>query len=147
MQLRGVTFYYKDSAEKGPHHRQYGLIAEEVAKVYPDLVQYDKQGKPFTVYYHLLIPMLLNELQREHRHFQAQDRKLAQQQTEMAAMKAAHQAEVAALKTELMAQHSEIVSLQQAQQQQIKALARLSASLQPAQTPEGAQKAVFIHRQ
>ncbi len=37
-----------------------------MAKVYPDLVQYDKQGKPFTVYYHLLTPMLLNELQKEH---------------------------------------------------------------------------------
>jgi len=46
---------------------QYGLIAEEVAKVFPDLVQYDKQGKPFTIYYHLLTPMILNELQKEHK--------------------------------------------------------------------------------
>src|SRR5208282_5780296 len=67
MQLRPVTFRYKDSAEKGKHVLQYGLIAEEVAKVYPDLVQYDKAGKPFTIYYHLLTPMLLNELQKEHR--------------------------------------------------------------------------------
>ena len=37
MQLRPVTFRYKDTAEKGTHPLQYGLIAEEVAKVYPNL--------------------------------------------------------------------------------------------------------------
>ena len=67
MQLRPVTFRYKEAAENGAHPVQYGLIAEEVAKVYPELVQYDKAGKPFTIYYHLLTPMLLNELQKAHR--------------------------------------------------------------------------------
>ena len=45
----------------------YGLIAEEVAKVFPDLVVYDKGGKPETIKYRLPAPMLLNELQKEHR--------------------------------------------------------------------------------
>ena len=45
---------------------QYGLIAEEVEKVDPNLVAYDKDGKIFTVKYHLLTPLLLNELQKEH---------------------------------------------------------------------------------
>ena len=45
---------------------EFGLIAEEVAKVYPDMVQYDKDGKPFTVYYQQLTPMMLNELQKAH---------------------------------------------------------------------------------
>ena len=66
MDLRPVTFRYKEASSDGTHPIQYGLIAEEVAKVYPDLVQYDKDGKPFTVYYHLLTPMMLNELQKAH---------------------------------------------------------------------------------
>ena len=45
---------------------QYGLIAEEVAKVYPDMVAYDKDGQPYTVRYQFLAPMLLNELQKQH---------------------------------------------------------------------------------
>jgi hypothetical protein len=66
MKLRPVTFHYKAAVDKGSHLLQYGLIAEEVAKVYPDLVQYDDQGKPFTVRYHLINVMLLNELQKQH---------------------------------------------------------------------------------
>jgi len=71
MDLRPVSFRYKDASDDGTHPTQYGLIAEEVAKVYPDLVQYDKQGKPFTVYYHLLTPMMLNELQKAHQEIQS----------------------------------------------------------------------------
>ena len=43
----------------------YGLIAEEVADVYPDLVVKDADGQVQTVQYHKLVPMLLNELQKE----------------------------------------------------------------------------------
>jgi hypothetical protein len=80
MDLRPVEFRYKEAAPDGSHPIQCGLIAEEVAKVYPDLVQYDKQGKPFTVYYHLLTPMMLNELQKAHH-------QLAAQQTEFSSLK------------------------------------------------------------
>ena len=45
---------------------EYGLIAEEVAEVYPDLVVRGAGGQVETVQYHKLIPMLLNELQKEH---------------------------------------------------------------------------------
>jgi hypothetical protein len=65
-QLRPVTFYYKPQYDDGTHSLQYGLIAEEVAEVYPEMVAYDKDGKPYTVKYQLLAPMLLNELQKEH---------------------------------------------------------------------------------
>ena len=44
---------------------QYGLVAEEVARVYPEMVSYGKDGKPWTVRYQLLAPMLLNELQKQ----------------------------------------------------------------------------------
>ncbi|HKI01009.1 MAG TPA: tail fiber domain-containing protein [Thermoanaerobaculia bacterium] len=66
MKLRPVSFHYKDGVDDGTRLPQYGLIAEEVAKVYPDLVQYDDQGKPFTVRYHAINAMLLNELQKQH---------------------------------------------------------------------------------
>ncbi len=77
MKLRPVTFHYKTD---GSHLLQYGLIAEEVAKVYPDLVQYDDQGKPFTVRYHLINVMLLNELQKEHGRTEELQAKLDQQE-------------------------------------------------------------------
>jgi hypothetical protein len=63
--LRPVTFRYKQAQNDGSHPLQYGLIAEEVADVYPDLVQYDsKTGEPNTALYHVLPAMLLNEFQK-----------------------------------------------------------------------------------
>jgi hypothetical protein len=64
MNLRPVTFLYKNEIDKEDRTLQYGLIAEEVAEVYPELVQYEKDGEPFTVRYHELGPMLLNEVQK-----------------------------------------------------------------------------------
>src|SRR5262249_48914637 len=61
-QLRPVTFRYKQDPQG---QRQYGLIAEEVAKVYPELVTKGADGKVESVQYHELIPMLLNEVQRQ----------------------------------------------------------------------------------
>ena len=49
---------------------QPGLIAEEVAEVYPDLVVRSPEGTIDTVQYHKLTTMLLNELQKQHRHVQ-----------------------------------------------------------------------------
>ena len=66
FQLRPVTFFYKPQYDDGSHILQYGLIAEEVAKIYPDLVVYGEDGQPQTIRYHLLTPMLLNELQKQH---------------------------------------------------------------------------------
>jgi hypothetical protein len=66
MKLRPVTFLYKPEYSNGDRTLQYGLIAEEVAQVYPDLVAYDNDGQPYTVRYQYLAPMLLNELQKEH---------------------------------------------------------------------------------
>src|SRR5262249_50206184 len=61
--LRPVVFRYK----AGPGERQYGLIAEEVAKVYPELVTRNAQGQIETIRYHELAPMLLNEVQHQQR--------------------------------------------------------------------------------
>jgi hypothetical protein len=61
-QLRAVTFHLK-TEPKGPV--QYGLIAEEVARVYPELVIRDEKGQVQGVRYEELAPMLLNEVQRQ----------------------------------------------------------------------------------
>jgi predicted nuclease with TOPRIM domain len=65
MDLRPVTFRYKKAAEDGSKPLQYGLIAEEVAEVYPDLVAYSKDGQPEAVQYQNVNAMLLNEVQRQ----------------------------------------------------------------------------------
>jgi Chaperone of endosialidase len=73
LQLRPVTFRYKQAQNDGSHPLQYGLIAEEVAEVYPELVRNSPEGEANTVLYHVLPAMLLNELQKQHRHIEAQD--------------------------------------------------------------------------
>jgi hypothetical protein len=65
LQLRPVTFLYKPQYDDGSHALQYGLIAEEVAKLYPEMVGYDKDGQPSGIKYQSLAPMLLNELQKQ----------------------------------------------------------------------------------
>jgi hypothetical protein len=67
LSLRPVTFHYKTDGENTP---QFGLIAEEVAKVNPALVLPDKEGKPYTVRYDAVNAMLLNEFLKEHREVQ-----------------------------------------------------------------------------
>ena len=62
--LRPVTYRYQQPYEDGSKPRDYGLIAEEVAQVFPDLVVKSPDGEIETVQYHKLIPMLLNELQK-----------------------------------------------------------------------------------
>jgi hypothetical protein len=64
--LRPVTFRYLPGEEdEAVQPKQYGLIAEEVAEVLPTLVSYDDQGRPSTVRYSLLTPLLLNQVQRQ----------------------------------------------------------------------------------
>src|SRR6185295_2102306 len=66
MRLRPVTFKYKPELDPSGT-TQYGLIAEEVQEVLPNLVARDKEGKIETVKYHLLAAMLLNEVQKQQR--------------------------------------------------------------------------------
>jgi Chaperone of endosialidase len=86
LQLRPVSFHLK-SDPKGV--LQYGLIAEEVAKVYPDLVIRDGSGRIDGVRYDELAPMLLNELQQQQQHSAAQDAKISQLMGELTEMHAA----------------------------------------------------------
>ena len=62
--LRAVTFRYKQAFDDGSKPIQFGLIAEEVAEVFPELVVFGEDGQPETVKYHLLSSLLLNEFQK-----------------------------------------------------------------------------------
>jgi hypothetical protein len=77
FRLRPVTFRYIRPYADGSKPIDYGLIAEEVAEVYPDLVVRDPAGEIETVQYHKLTPMLLNEVQRLHRQIEALTARLA----------------------------------------------------------------------
>jgi hypothetical protein len=79
MRLRPVAFRYKPQIDP-TGLAQYGLIAEEVADVYPELVVYDREGRPETVRYHLVNALLLNEVQKQHRAAEARERLIDQQQ-------------------------------------------------------------------
>ena len=72
MRLRPVTFRYKEAYDAAADRLQYGLIAEEVAQVYPELVVSDEAGQARTVEYLKLPALLLNELQSQHRKLQEQ---------------------------------------------------------------------------
>ena len=63
LALKPVTFQYKSDTKDTP---QFGLIAEEVAKVNPNLVVRDKDGQIYTVRYEAVNAMLLNEFLKEH---------------------------------------------------------------------------------
>jgi hypothetical protein len=87
MKLRPVTFRYKPERNLGPS-LQYGLIAEEVAEVYPELVARDAAGQPLGIAYQELPAMLLNEIQRQHRQIEGQEAKIAAQQSDIAELRA-----------------------------------------------------------
>ncbi len=101
LELRPVLFNYKqeqtmpDGSAVPP---EYGLIAEEVAEIMPDLVVYDDAGKPFTVKYHMLSSMLLNEMKKMHERLKQQDERLRDQ----GAVQAVHARDLAGLRSELM---------------------------------------------
>ena len=71
LALQPVTFRYKKELDPDGIP-QFGLVAEEVEKVNPDLVARDEQGKPYTVRYEAVNAMLLNEFLKEHRKVEEQ---------------------------------------------------------------------------
>jgi hypothetical protein len=86
LALKPVTFRYKHEIDR-KRIPQFGLVAEEVAKVNPDLVTCDAKGEPYTVRYEAINAMLLNEFLKEHRKVEQQDRKIQQQEATIAELK------------------------------------------------------------
>jgi hypothetical protein len=80
MRLRPVTYRYKQPFEDGSQPIQYGLIAEEVEEVYPELVAHSADGKIETVKYQLLDSMLLNEMQKQRATITVQENTITAQQ-------------------------------------------------------------------
>jgi len=89
LALKPVTFHYKSDAKGTP---QFGLVAEEVAEINPDLVVRDKNGEILTVRYEQINAMLLNEFLKEHRNVEELKKDfqttVAQQQKEIEALTA-----------------------------------------------------------
>ena len=75
LALKPVTFHYKSNAKGRP---QFGLIAEDVEKVNPDLVVRDAKGQIYTVRYEAVNAMLLNEFLKEHRKVEEQEATITQ---------------------------------------------------------------------
>ena len=98
LSLRPVTFHYKTDAKETP---QFGLIAEEVAKVNPALVLPDQEGKPYTVRYDAVNAMLLNEFLKEHRKVQELQATVAQQQQSFQSRLAEQEKQIEALASNL----------------------------------------------
>jgi len=83
--LKPVTFHYKSDTKDTP---QFGLIAEEVAQVNPDLVVRDENGEIYTVRYEAVNAMLLNEFLKEHRTVQGQQKEIDALKAELKEQKA-----------------------------------------------------------
>jgi septal ring factor EnvC (AmiA/AmiB activator) len=77
FELKPVTFRYKRNIDP-LQTLSFGLIAEEVAQISPDLVTPDKEGKPQTVRYEAINAMLLNEFLKEHKKVEEQQSAIAE---------------------------------------------------------------------
>ena len=87
LALKPVSFHYKKELDPDGIP-QFGLVAEQVAKVNPALITRDREGKPYTVRYDAVNAMLLNEFLKEHRTVQEQEKKIEALEAEMKEQKA-----------------------------------------------------------
>ena len=83
LSLQPVTFHYKSTKKDTP---QFGLIAEDVAKLNPDLVVRDKDGEIYSVRYEAVNAMLLNEFLKEHRKVEGLESTIAKQEKQIEAL-------------------------------------------------------------
>ncbi|HEX4668004.1 MAG TPA: tail fiber domain-containing protein, partial [Chthoniobacterales bacterium] len=90
--LEPVTFHYKKEIDP-QSAPQFGLVAEQVARVDPDLVARDENGRPYTVRYEAVNAMLLNEFLKQHRRMESLE-------TTVAELKSALQKQAAQMETE-----------------------------------------------
>jgi uncharacterized coiled-coil protein SlyX len=136
LALKPVTFHYKSDNKATP---QFGLIAEEVAEVNPNLVVRDKNGEIYTVRYDAVNAMLLNEFLKEHRKVEEQQLNIAQMESTVARQEATIarlNATVGNQETAGARQQKEIKALAAAVKEQASQIQRVSSQLAPA-TPSG----------
>jgi hypothetical protein len=106
LALKPVTFRYKPEIDHNSTP-QFGLVAEDVEKVNPDLVMRDRQGKPYSVRYDAVNAMLLNEFLKEHDKNQKLGATVARQQKQIEALTAGLQKVTAQL--EMVAHRGSVV--------------------------------------
>jgi uncharacterized coiled-coil protein SlyX len=132
LALKPVTFRYKH--ELDPEGiAQFGLVAEQVEKVSPDLVARDEEGKPYTVRYEAVNAMLLNEFLKEHRKVEEHAQKLQKQEATITQVKSTLAQQEATIAQQQNHFQSTIAQqqkdFQSAVAQQQKEIAALTASL------------------
>ena len=96
LALKPVTFRYKHDIDP-ERQPQFGLVAEDVEKVNPDLVVRDADGKPYTVRYEAVNAMLLNEFLKEHRKVAEQAATITQLKAELQATSTRQEKQIEAL--------------------------------------------------
>ena len=121
-QLNPVSFRYKPEIEPG-RPASFGLIAEEVETVHPDLVLRDQEGRPYTVRYDQVNAMLLNEFLKDHRKVQQQEETITQLKSTVAQQKKAFE-------TTAAQQEKEIKSLTASLKEQAAQIQKVSARLE-----------------
>ena len=125
-----MTFHYKADTTGTA---QFGLIAEEVAKVNPALVLLDEGGKPFTVRYEAVNAMLLNEFLKERNKVEAQQETIAQLKSDATKEEAAR----IELKSTVAQQQKAMEVLTVQVQKQAAQIQRVSAQLAAASPSRG----------
>ena len=88
--LKPVTFRYKKEIDAAGTS-QFGLVAEDVEKINPDLVVRDNEERPYSVRYDQVNAMLLNEFLKAHRKMEEQGATIARQQKQIEALTAGFQ--------------------------------------------------------
>jgi uncharacterized coiled-coil protein SlyX len=108
LALKPVSFQYKSDKTNTPH---FGLIAEEVAQVNPDLVVRDENGEIYTVRYEAINAMLLNEFLKEHKKVDEQQASIAQLKSTVAKQEATIARQQKSLERNLTEQEKQIAAL------------------------------------
>jgi ATP/maltotriose-dependent transcriptional regulator MalT len=98
LALKPVTFHYKSDTTNTP---QFGLIAEQVAEVNPDLVVRDENGGIYTVRYDAVNTMLLNEFLKEHRKVEEQQAAITELRSAVARQQKEFKAAIAEQRREI----------------------------------------------
>lgn len=111
MKLQPVTFRYKEADEKGENPLQFGLIAEDVAAVMPELVVRDAQGHPETVAYHMLPSLLLNEYQKQQLMLSGVEARISRETAQLRDALAARDKELADLSARAEQDHARVVAM------------------------------------
>ena len=142
LALKPVTFHYKSDSTGTP---QFGLIAEEVAQVNPDLVVRADDGSIYTVRYEAVNAMLLNEFLKEHRTVQELKSTVAKQEATIAQQRKDFQASVTKLEATIAQQQKGMEAVTARLEEQDSKIEKVSAQLEVS-SPRRAPQMVLNHQ-